>query len=79
MRVTLTAKRVLLESLGKLLITHEVVDRTALLRLLGTAVTEKTPYAPVGAERTADQVGALTPLVTPSYNGGQTTAADSRE
>ena len=78
-RVTLTAKRALLESLGKLLITDEVVDRNALTRLLGTAVTEKTPYAPVGTERTAAPVGALKPLVTPSYNGGQTTAVDSRE
>jgi cell division protease FtsH len=51
---TLTAKRVLLEALAQLLITHEVVDRTALTRLLATVVPEEAPYAPVEAGATMD-------------------------
>ena len=47
-RATLTAKRAVLESLARLLITHEVVDRQALDRLLATPVPEDTAYAPVG-------------------------------
>jgi cell division protease FtsH len=78
-RATLTAKRALLESLGKLLITHEVVDRNALMQLLGTAVPEETPYAPVGPDRAEETIGAVKPLATPSYNGGQTKAGDSWE
>jgi hypothetical protein len=58
-RETLTAQRALLEALGKLLIAHEVVDRTALTRLLGTAVTEEVPYTPVGSDLAEDTVGAL--------------------
>jgi len=77
-RATLTAQRVLLESLGKLLIAHEVVDRNALLRLLGTAVPEEIPYAPVGSELAEDTLGAVKPLVTPPYNGEQTKASDAR-
>ena len=77
-RATLTAQRALLESLGKLLIAHEVVDRNALLRLLGTAVPEEIPYAPVGSELAEDTLGAVKPLVTPSYNGEQTKASDAR-
>jgi cell division protease FtsH len=46
-RETLTAKRALLESLARLLITHEVVDRQALDRLLTMPVSEDTVYAPV--------------------------------
>ena len=65
-RVTLTAQRALLESLAKLLIAHEVVDRNALTRLLGTAVPEEVPYAPVGSARAAETGGALTPRVTSS-------------
>jgi len=76
-RATLTEKRALLESLGKLLITHEVVDRNALMRLLGTTVPEETPYAPVGSDRAEETIGAVRPLATPSYNGGQTKAGDS--
>ena len=70
-RETLTAQRALLESLGKLLIAHEVVDRNALMRLLGT-------YAPVGSARTEETRGALTPRVTSSSNGEQTPARDAR-
>jgi len=77
-RATLTAQRALLESLGKLLIAHEVVDRNALLRLLGTAVPEEIPYAPVGSELAEDTLGAVKPLVTPSYNGEQTKGSDAR-
>ena len=77
-RATLTAQRALLESLATLLIAHEVVDRTALTRLLGTAVPEEVPYAPVGAERAAEMGGALTPQVTASWNGEQTPARDAR-
>jgi cell division protease FtsH len=47
-RATLTAKRAVLESLARLLITHEVVDRQALDRLLATPVPEVAAYAPVG-------------------------------
>ena len=47
-RETLTAKRAVLESLARLLITHEVVDRQALDRLLATPVPEVAAYAPVG-------------------------------
>jgi cell division protease FtsH len=43
---TLTAQRALLKALGKLLMTHEVVDRHTLTRLLGTAVPEEE--SPVG-------------------------------
>jgi len=46
-RETLTAKRAVLESLARLLITHEVVDRQALDRLLATPVPEDAAYAPV--------------------------------
>jgi len=46
-RATLTAKRAVLESLARLLITHEVVDRQALDRLLATPVPEDAAYAPV--------------------------------
>jgi cell division protease FtsH len=46
-RETLTAKRAVLESLARLLIMHEVVDRQALDRLLATPVPEKTSSAPV--------------------------------
>jgi cell division protease FtsH len=47
-RETLTAKRAVLESLARLLIVHEVVDRQALDRLLATPVPEDAAYAPVG-------------------------------
>jgi ATP-dependent Zn protease len=77
-RETLTAQRALLEALGTLLIAHEVVDRTALTRLLGTAVSEEVPYVPVGSDLAAETGGALTPRVTSSYNGEQTQARDSR-
>ncbi len=53
-RVTLTEKRALLESLGKLLIAQEVVDRHALTQLLGTALPEEAPYALGGTERAED-------------------------
>jgi cell division protease FtsH len=69
-RETLTAQRALLEALGKLLITHEVVDRQALTRLLETAVPEETPYAPVDADLVEDMVEVVKPRVTPSYNAG---------
>jgi cell division protease FtsH len=46
-RETLTAKRAVLESLARLLIMHEVVDRQALDRLLATPVPEVAAYAPV--------------------------------
>ena len=65
---TLTAQRALLESLGKLLMVHEVVDRNALIRLLGTVEPEETPQAPMGQERTEDPGGAITPLGTPTYD-----------
>jgi cell division protease FtsH len=42
-RATLTAHRAHLEALGQLLIAQEVVERTALTRLLGTAEPESTP------------------------------------
>jgi cell division protease FtsH len=77
-RETLTAQRALLESLGKLLIAHEVVDRPALLRLLGTAVPAEVPYAPVGAARAAESGGALTPRVPSALNGEQTPAREAR-
>jgi cell division protease FtsH len=77
-RETLTAQRALLEALGKLLIAHEVVDRTALTRLLGTAVSEEVPYVAVGSDLAAEMGGALTPRVTSSYNGEQTQARDAR-
>jgi len=41
-----------LEALAQLLIAHEVVDRTALTRLLATGVPEEAPYAPVEAGAT---------------------------
>jgi cell division protease FtsH len=53
-RATLTAKRGLLEALAQLLITHEVVDRHALTRLLASGVPEEAPYAPVEAGATMD-------------------------
>ena len=77
-RETLTVQRALLESLGKLLIAHEVVDRNALMRLLGTAVPGEVPYAPVGPARTEETREAIKPRVTSSYNGEQTPARDSR-
>jgi cell division protease FtsH len=77
-RATLTAQRALLESLAKLLIAHEVVDRNALTQLLGTAVPEEVPYAPVGSDLAAKTEGVLTPQVTSSYNGEQMQARHSR-
>jgi len=44
-RATLTAHREHLEALGQLLIAQEVVERTALTRLLGTAEPASTPPA----------------------------------
>jgi cell division protease FtsH len=76
-RATLTAQRALLESLGKLLIAQEVVDRHALTQLLGTALPEATPYVPGSTERAEDVVVAVQPLVTPSSNGEQTKAEDA--
>jgi len=76
-RETLTAQRVLLESLGQLLMAHEVVDRHALTRLLGTAVPEEAPSAPVGLDPAEDTREAVKPLATPSYNGAQTKARKS--
>jgi cell division protease FtsH len=73
-RATLTAQRALLESLGQLLIAQEVVERPALLRLLGTALPEAVPSAPVGAGRAAETGGALTPRVPSASNGEQTPA-----
>jgi len=78
-RATLTARRALLEALGKMLITHEVVDRRALTQLLETAVTEEIPYVPVGPDRAADTVRAVKPRATPSSNGGHTQAGDAWE
>src|SRR2546426_3267376 len=77
-RVTLTEKRALLESLGKLLIAQEVVDRHALTQLLGTALPEEAPYAPGGTDLAEDTVGAIKPRVTSSYNGEQMPARDSQ-
>jgi cell division protease FtsH len=77
-RETLTTQRALLEALGKLLMVQEVVDRTALTRLLGTAVSEEVPYTPVGSDHAAETVGAIKLLVTSSLNGEQTKARDSR-
>jgi len=77
-RATLTAQRALLESLAKLLIAHEVVDRNALTRLLGTAVPEEVPYAPVGSDLAEEMRGAIKPQVTSSLNGEQMQARDSR-
>jgi cell division protease FtsH len=65
---TLTAQRALLESLGKLLIAHEVVDRNALIQLLEAVEPVEAPQAPMGQERAADPAEAITPLVTPSYD-----------
>jgi cell division protease FtsH len=76
-RATLTAQRTLLESLGQLLIAHEVVDRHALTQLLRTATPEEAPSAPGGPERAEDMVVAVKPLVTPSYNGEQTREEDA--
>ena len=76
-RATLMAQRGLLESLGKLLIAQEVVDRHALTQLLGTALPEEAPEAPGAPDRAEDVVVAVKPLVTPSYNGEQTKAEDS--
>jgi len=53
-RATLTAKRAVLESLARLLITHEVVDRQALDRLLATPVPEDAAYAPLGESTTGE-------------------------
>ena len=53
------ALRQLLESLGKLLIAQEVVDRHALTQLLGTALPEEAPYAPGGPDRAEDKEDAL--------------------
>jgi cell division protease FtsH len=77
-RATLTAQRALLESLAKLLIAHEVVDRNALTRLLGTAVPQEVLYTPVGSELAEETGGAITPQVTSSYNGEQMQARHSR-
>src|SRR2546425_12192055 len=77
-RATLMTKRALLESLGQLLIAHEVVDRTALMRLLGTAVSEEVPCVPVGPAHAADTVGARKTRVTSPYNGEPTKARDSQ-
>ena len=63
----------MLESLGKLLIVQEVVDRNALTQLLGTTVSKETLDAPGVSERAEEAGGAVKPLMTPSYNGGQTT------
>jgi cell division protease FtsH len=65
---TLTAQRTLLESLGELLMVHEVVDRNALTQLLGTAGREETPDAPMGRKRTAEPGVAVKPLVAHSYD-----------
>ena len=54
-RATLMAQRGLLESLGKLLIAQEVVDRHALTQLLGTALPEAASEAPGGPERAEDK------------------------
>jgi len=62
---------------GKLLIVQEVVDRNALTQLLGTAVSKETPYASGIPERAEDAGGAVKPLVTPSYNGGQTKGGEA--
>jgi cell division protease FtsH len=67
-RATLTAKRTMLESLGKLLMVHEVVDRNALIRLLGTVEPEEAPKAPMGQERAEDPGVTVKPLVAPSYD-----------
>ena len=77
-RATLTAQRALLESLAKLLIAHEVVDRNALTRLLGTAGPAEVPYAPVGSAPAEEPGGALTPRMTSALNGEQTPARDAR-
>ncbi len=71
-RATLTSQRTLLESLGKLLIAQEVVDRNALRQLLGTAVSKETLYAPGTSEHAEEAGGAVKPLGTPSSNEGQT-------
>ena len=73
-RTTLTAKRALLESLGALLIAHEVVDRDALTQLLGTVGCEEAPQVPMSADPTAETVGVVTSRVTPASNGEHTTA-----
>src|SRR5882672_4127215 len=78
-RATLTAKRALLEALGKMLITHEVVDRRALTQLLETAVTAEIPYVPAGPDRAADTVRAVKPRATSSSNGGHAQAGDAWE
>jgi cell division protease FtsH len=78
-RATLTAKRALLEALGKMLITHEVVDRRALTQLLETAVTAEIPYVPAGPDRAADTVRAVKPRATSSSKGGHAQAGDAWE
>ncbi len=52
-RETLTAKRALLESLARLLIEHEVVDRDALMQLLKTAELAETLCASTDMAGTA--------------------------
>jgi cell division protease FtsH len=59
-RTTLTAKRAVLESLARLLITQEVVDRQALDRLLATPVPEDAAYAPVGECATGEMAARQT-------------------
>jgi len=59
-RATLTAKRAVLESLARLLITQEVVDRQALDRLLATPVPEDAAYAPVGECATGEMAARQT-------------------
>jgi hypothetical protein len=44
----------MLEALASLLITHEIVDRHALTRLLATALPEEAPYAPAEECATID-------------------------
>ena len=50
-KATLTAQRQHLEALGQLLITQEVVERTALTHLLGTAEAESVPTEPQRPEQ----------------------------
>ena len=50
-RMTLMAHRRQLEALGQLLIAQEVVERTALMRLLGTTEPEPTPIEPQRPEQ----------------------------
>jgi hypothetical protein len=57
-----------IESLGKLLMVYEVVDRNALIRLLGREVPEEVPDAAMGRKIAEDPGGAVKPLVTPTYD-----------